>query len=168
MATIAVFGVLAGGGAYAASKIGTEDLQNKAVTAKKLAADVVTAGKIADGAVETPALAAETQGVALAGAKISPDGHVISWFNRLGGAPTVTHVGTGVYDLAWPGSLDVDFHSAVQVATVETVIGGEAAAGAEATHGEAPHPRVVISDSAGTPVDRSFNYVVFAGNAGLG
>ncbi len=41
MATIAVFGVLAGGGAYAASKIGTSDIDRHAVTHPKLAKDSV-------------------------------------------------------------------------------------------------------------------------------
>ena len=35
-ATIALFGVVTGGGAYAASKIGTRDLEHKAVTAPKI------------------------------------------------------------------------------------------------------------------------------------
>jgi hypothetical protein len=51
MSTIAVFGVLAGGGAYAASKIGTSDIENGAVTAKKLHKRAVTKKKLKNRAV---------------------------------------------------------------------------------------------------------------------
>jgi hypothetical protein len=57
MATIAVFGLLAGGGAWAASKIGTADLKNGAVTAKKLRKGAVTTKKIRKGAVTQVKLA---------------------------------------------------------------------------------------------------------------
>ena len=43
MATIAVFGVLAGGGAYAASKIGPKDIKKNAVRAKHIKKDQVRA-----------------------------------------------------------------------------------------------------------------------------
>jgi len=46
MSTIAVFGPLAGGGARAASKIGTGELKNGAVTAKKLHRNSVTGAKV--------------------------------------------------------------------------------------------------------------------------
>jgi len=42
MSTIAVFGVLAGGTAWAASKIGTNQIERGAVTAKKLHRNAVT------------------------------------------------------------------------------------------------------------------------------
>ena len=51
MSTIAVFGVLAGGSAWAASKIGTDQIKKGAVTAKKLHNGAVTQAKIKDGAV---------------------------------------------------------------------------------------------------------------------
>jgi hypothetical protein len=51
MATIAAFGVLAGGGAYAASKIGTNDIKNGAVTTKKIKNGAVTRKKLKPGAV---------------------------------------------------------------------------------------------------------------------
>jgi hypothetical protein len=51
MSTIAVFAVLAGGSAWAASKIGTSQIRKGAVTAKKLHNGAVTTAKIKDGAV---------------------------------------------------------------------------------------------------------------------
>ncbi len=46
MSTIAVFGVLAGGSAWAASKIGTNQIKNGAVTTKKIKNDAVTGAKV--------------------------------------------------------------------------------------------------------------------------
>ena len=51
MATIAVFGVLAGGGAYAASKIGPKDLAKNAVRSKHIKKNAIKTPKIADRAV---------------------------------------------------------------------------------------------------------------------
>ncbi len=104
MATIAVFGVVAGGGAYAASKIDTPDIANKAVTAKKLGPHAVTGGKISGGAISTPSVSLETAGVALAGVSIDSSGQIDAWFNRLGdGPPDIGHHDPGVYLLDFPG-----------------------------------------------------------------
>jgi hypothetical protein len=54
IATIALFGVLAGGGAYAASKIGPKDIQKNAVRAKHIKNGQVKAADLRRGAV-TPA-----------------------------------------------------------------------------------------------------------------
>jgi hypothetical protein len=51
MATIAVFGVVASGGAYAASKIGSNDIQTGAVTARKLHKHAVISAKVKAGAI---------------------------------------------------------------------------------------------------------------------
>ena len=51
MATIAVFGVLAGGGAYAASKIGPKDIKKNAVRAKHIKERQVKARHLAKNAV---------------------------------------------------------------------------------------------------------------------
>ena len=57
MATIAVFGVLAGGGAYAASKIGPREIGKNAVRAKHIKKAAVKTPKITDGAVTAAKLA---------------------------------------------------------------------------------------------------------------
>jgi hypothetical protein len=51
MSTVAVFGMLAGGTAWAASAIGTRDIKNGAVTTKKLHSNAVSGAKLAAGAV---------------------------------------------------------------------------------------------------------------------
>lgn len=51
MSTVAVFAVLAGGSAWAASKIGSSDIKNGAVTAKKLHENAVATKKIKNDAV---------------------------------------------------------------------------------------------------------------------
>jgi len=57
MSTIAVFAVLAGGGAYAASKIGPGDIAKNAVRAKHVKKKQVRAKHIRNGAVTKPKLA---------------------------------------------------------------------------------------------------------------
>jgi hypothetical protein len=49
VATLAAFGVLAGGGAYAASKIGAEDIKRNAIRTKHIKGGEVTKGKLAPG-----------------------------------------------------------------------------------------------------------------------
>jgi hypothetical protein len=51
MSTIAVFGVLAGGGAYAASKIGADDIAKNAVRSKHIKQRQVKAGDLAKAAL---------------------------------------------------------------------------------------------------------------------
>jgi hypothetical protein len=58
MSTLAVFAVLAGGGAWAASRIGTGSIKNGAVTTNKLHNRAVTTAKLAANAVTTANLAA--------------------------------------------------------------------------------------------------------------
>lgn len=53
MSTLAVFGVLAGGSAFAASQIGTNQLRDGAVTTKKIRDKAVTTNKLGDTAVTT-------------------------------------------------------------------------------------------------------------------
>jgi hypothetical protein len=62
MATIAVFGVLAGGGAYAASKIGTNDIARHAVTRPKLAKGSVNTAKVRNHSLRANDLVAGASG----------------------------------------------------------------------------------------------------------
>lgn len=61
-ATLALFLALTGGVVYAASKIGTADLRNGAVTAQKIKGDAVSSRKIRPGGVEASDLAPGTAG----------------------------------------------------------------------------------------------------------
>jgi hypothetical protein len=46
---------------------------------------------------------AHSRGIALAGAKIASNGNVLTWFNTVGGMPSVSKFGGGGYDMAFPG-----------------------------------------------------------------
>ncbi len=62
MSTLAAFAALATGGAWAAATIGTSDIKDGAVTARKLHADAVVRSKIADGAVNGAKVADDSLG----------------------------------------------------------------------------------------------------------
>lgn len=68
MSTIAVFGVIAGGGAYAAAKIESEDIAKNAVLSKHLKAGNVKGSDLAAGAVGTGHVADGSLGTADLGA----------------------------------------------------------------------------------------------------
>jgi hypothetical protein len=78
MSTIAAFGVVAGGSAYAAATIGTRSIRNGAVTSAKIHRGAVTKTKLASGAVSTAALhdrsvtAAKLAAGAVGAAQIAP------------------------------------------------------------------------------------------------
>lgn len=181
MATIAVFGVLAGGGAYAASKIDTPDIANKAITAKKLDAHAVKGGKLAagsvkgaklaDGAVSGSKLSDGIQAIATAGVTVGADGTIEAWFNRVGGEPSVLHGAAGKYELSIPGTdvspgghFGTDTSTAgVQSATLEGEQGGEISVKRQGYSGPPSAPLVRTRDSTGTPADLAFSYVLFGG-----
>jgi hypothetical protein len=73
MATIAVFGVLAGGGAYAASQIGPKDIAKNAVRAKHVKKGQIKAKHLARSSVRTPKI----QDGAVTAAKLA-DGVAVS------------------------------------------------------------------------------------------
>jgi hypothetical protein len=180
MATIAAFGMIAGGSAYAISKIDTRDIASGAVTAKKLhaaavktsklGAGAVTNDKLADGAVESRNFG-QFAPVAMAGAVVFYEGghpKVSSWFNRLNDQqPTVEQSQTGVYDLRIPG-IDVPPQFAYRELMSSVNLIGDAGTSGEVstrwsdcTGGGCLHPIIDTFDSAGVPANRSFVYLVY-------
>jgi len=177
MATIAVFGVVAGGGAYAASKIDTPDIANKAITAKKLDSEAVktsklrsgavTSDKLAEGAVETRNLSPSAT-LAVAGVIVS-SGEIRGSFNRLSeNQPTLEQREPGVYSLFIPGVADAGLDGPLDLLSSATLLGG----GSGAPPGEISarwalidvgqqHPVVSTYDSNGNPADRAFTYLVY-------
>jgi hypothetical protein len=170
MATIAVFGVL-GGGAYAASKIGTGEIARHAVTSPKLATASVTAGKLGErainssklaaGAVRTNAIAAKADGVALGGVRVRVDGSYLDWFNRLGGAPAIEHPSPGRYVLSWPGWPSPAAAGIVRSATLAEGEGGEVQAFRESNATTGTVEIVLTRDRSGTLADHAFDYIAF-------
>ena len=71
MSTIAVFGVLAGGSAYAAATIGADDIKNNAVRSRHIRNKAVSTAKLANGAVSTAKLAARAVGSAKLAAAVA-------------------------------------------------------------------------------------------------
>jgi hypothetical protein len=174
MATIAVFGVLAGGSAYAISKIDTSDIARRAVTAKKLdskavrtsklGSNAVTGEKLADEAVEARNLG-ELAPVALAGV-VAYNGTIFSWFNRINDhEPTLTRTEEGVYELQIPG-IDGPSGFAYQemlssVNLVSDQPGEVTSRWVDCSGGGCLRPIVHTFDSGGDPADRSFVYLLY-------
>ena len=165
------------GVSYAATKIGTKQIERGAVTTKKLDKKAVTGGKLASGAVKggklqdgavkakklDPALLSS---IPAAGVSVLPDGGVVTSFNRLGGAVQVRHInsGPGFYVVEVPGLTDTDpFNfgelSVIPVASLSGFGGGEIEAGT--TSGREASLVVRTYNSAGTPDDRSFSWTVY-------
>jgi hypothetical protein len=89
MATLAAFGVLAGGGAYAASKIGAEDIKRNAIRTKHIRGGAVTKGKLA------PSLRRRTEY-----ARVRSDGTLVG-----GTATSATRLNEGRYQLRFAKSI---------------------------------------------------------------
>lgn len=170
VALLALF-VSLGGVGYAATKVGTRQIRNGAVTAKKLHKNAVKTKKIRNGAVTGAKLAngsvgylktdgsivtAFTPGVPVAGVNVATNGTVRQYFSRAGGAPTVNHPQPGVYQLSIPGLPGVlKSNSSISLATLISGI-GEIRVSSAGTN-----PVVRTANSAGTPADRAFNFIVF-------
>jgi len=110
---IALF-VALGSGAYAASKIGTKDIKDEAVTGKKLAKDAVKSSKTKDGGLKGKDLKDETVGLqqldsASVGEGFQPRGDLIYASVSGGslvadnsrGATSATSTGTGQYTVTF-------------------------------------------------------------------
>lgn len=179
MATIAVVGVLAGGSAYAASKIDTPDIENKAVTVKKLdagavkhsklRAGAVTSDKLADGAVETRNLS-KSATLAFAGASVY-NGQVRGWFNRFGDTqPTLQHPQPGVHELYFPGleTEEINFTRLLSsVSLIDGTSGEISTSWDDPNRAGTPHATIKTFDSSGNPVDRAFTFVGYLADHGL-
>jgi hypothetical protein len=135
MASIAVFGVLAGGGAYAASKIGPGDIQANAVRSNHIKNGEVKTGDLANGSIGTPKLKLpgmvppgktlvgrygydyDTDGTGDGGTSISypipMPGTLTNRYIDAGGAPTDDCPGTVSNPAAEPGFLCV--YAAVRI-----------------------------------------------------
>ncbi|HLM08235.1 MAG TPA: hypothetical protein VK307_00895 [Thermoleophilaceae bacterium] len=142
-----------GGVGYAAATIDSgdivnntvrsRDVLNRALTSKDIRKESLGGGVIKESKLEevprasaaddadalggTPAggyLQAGARGVALAGARIDDSGAVLSWFNRAGGAPTVSGGGdnNGDYNVQFPG-LEIASATHLAQATVVGVFG---------------------------------------------
>jgi hypothetical protein len=154
--------------AWAAVKIDTPQIKRGAVTAKKIAGGAVGSGKLApgaveadklaDGAVETAKLAPSARGVALAGVWVDASGQVQSWFNRSGGKPGGERRSQGRYRITIPGLETGGFE--IPVATLVGTDTGEIAVDFEVTSGAADI-RVSTADSAGSPQDHGFYFVIY-------
>ncbi len=160
MSTVAVFAALAGG-AYAAAKIGTTDIQAKAVTSKKLARAAVTRVKLADRAVTSSKLAAPIDGAALGVGIINFDGSVRGWSGSLG-QPVVSSPFQGEYELAWPAGAALDGDE-TQLATLASEQPGQIVARFVSGPGGKPVAKVFIYDAEDNPSEKSFNYAIYAG-----
>jgi hypothetical protein len=116
------------------------------------------AGGALSGTYPNPGLASEVRGVAAAGVAGSSNGTLELYFNRFGGAPTITHPATGEYDVKFPG-LDVNV-------TSDTIAfgngGGTNQVAVGSTQGEFI---VTVSNAAGTPVNGYWSMVAFRGHA---
>ncbi|MDX6582374.1 MAG: hypothetical protein QOI10_1558 [Solirubrobacterales bacterium] len=163
IATIALFGVIAGGGAYAASKIGSADIKSQAVTRPKLDAKAVSSGKIADAAVGSAQLSPDTDGVALAGVTVRAPGELLNYFNRVSdGAPRVERTSVGNVAIYIPG-MENTFATEI-IESVTSLDGGRVSVEHTSCSGAClpDHPVVTTQTPDGSPADRSFTYVVYA------
>jgi hypothetical protein len=114
------------------------------------------AGGALAGNYPNPALSATGRGPAVAGVRLAADGMVVSWFNRRGGEPTVTHGVSGVYAVTFPGS---SFDINLNVIPVASLMG---TAGEIEVDGVPPGGvNVQTYDSAGSLMDADFTLVVF-------
>ena len=99
-------------------------------------------------------------GGALAGATVTSAGVVSAYFNRFGGAPTVSHTAaSGFYVLTFPGLEGKLFNG--EVIHIATRFGGP---GEIFTSSASGNPFIETLSSAGAPTDGSFYYVVYGTN----
>jgi hypothetical protein len=110
-------------------------------------------------------LLAHSRGVALAGAKIAGNGSVDTWFNTLGGAPTVSP-SSYLYDITFPGLGDAS-QTVLQATLVNTNLGGQITADYGTPVPGQTAVEVLTFNAAGAGTPRAF-YVVVYGASGSG
>jgi hypothetical protein len=99
-------------------------------------------------------------GGALAGANVAANGTVNAYFNRFGGAPTVSHTAaSGVYVITFPGLEGKLLNS--RVIHLATLFG---ITGEILTSSSGANPYIGTFNSSGAAADRSFYYAVFGTN----
>jgi hypothetical protein len=154
-------------GSVTSSKLGDASvtsgkLGDASVTSGKLGDASVTSGKLANASVTPEKLSQQylplaTAGVPVAGANIAANGTVRTFFNRAGGAPTVTHTATsGLYSIVFPGLEGQAFFTSSIV--LVTLNGGEPGEISRASIGG--NPQVLTWTSAGAAHDAEFEIVI--------
>lgn len=79
------------------------NIHDGAVGPAKLRLNAVRPRHITDGGIRTRHLAATIERLPSAGARISEDGVLETWFNRFGGRPSVEPIGVGHFRIMIPG-----------------------------------------------------------------
>ena len=118
-------------------------------------ADTATNADNLDGQDSSAFLPSSSRGVAVAAARVTNTGSLLGYFNRTGGAPTVTHAaGSGSYTISFPGnSINVN----IQIIQA-TVVGTPGEISVSSVNGN-----VIINtyNNAGAAADAQFTVVVF-------
>jgi len=180
VALVALF-VSLGGVSYAAVRIGTGNIKNGAVTAKKLHRSAVTRNKIRSHAVihtklgtaavtagnlakrsvnatkvDSTIATAYTGGLPVAGVNVAANGTVRRFFDRIvGSQPGVRHPKTGIYQITFPGLQGkVTSRGTISLATLVSSLGEIRVTS------EGGNAKVWTATSAGKPSDRAFQYVL--------
>jgi hypothetical protein len=114
------------------------------------------AGGALAGNYPNPTLSATGRGPAVGGVRLAADGTMVTWFNRRGGEPTVTHTaGSGLYNVTFPGS---SFNINLNVIPVASLIG---TAGEIQVGSVGGGVNVQTYSSAGAAADAPVTLVVF-------
>lgn len=109
-------------------------------------------------------LLAHSRGVALAGALIEGNGPVHTWFNTLGGTPTVSGE-KGGYDIMFPGLGDAS-QTVLQATLVTTNLGGQITVNSANPAPGQTAVEVLTFDAGGVIAPRAFYVVVYGASRG--